>query len=203
MIYEMLLGPCQFFACIPAVALPYIAMAMAAAGTGLTLAGQKKQAEAQAEAQVETVKANNAVEYEKQAALRLQEAQTTESSAREMERARLANQSATATAKVAIGEASGSGNNVAALLSEYDMQLGQYRESISRQGNLDKTSIESQIGASVTGTKLSNLTINGPVAGPNYAAGIASFGGQALGIAKDAGWIGKTNTPTGTPKVGK
>jgi hypothetical protein len=159
-------------------------LAISAVSAASSVQGQKYAAEAQAEQQKNLTAANNAVAGEQIAQLRLQEAQSREASARENEKARLATQKAKASAVVGAGEAGVSGASVDALLGEYGMQLGQFREAVNRQGQLSTTAVNSQIESIRTGSRFQNLQINAPIVGPNYTGAAINFAGDALGTYK-------------------
>jgi hypothetical protein len=152
----------------------------AAAGTASVMS-QRQAAKAQANYQQDLVEANNKVSYEQQSALRIQQAQDTESRARETEKARIATQRATSTVTVAAGEAGVTGASVDALLDEYQGNLGQFREATLRQGQLYSNGVGAQIDALRAGNGMSNLQINSPVAQPNYTAALLNFSSDALG----------------------
>lgn len=156
-------------------------LALSTAQFGTTIIGQRQQAKAQEAQQQALVAANNAVSGEQMAALRVQEAQSREATARENEKARLASQKAQATARVAAGEAGVEGNSVDALLQEYRMNLGQFREATTRQGQLNATATAANIEAIRTGARFQNLQINAPVVGPNYAGEALRLGQNGLG----------------------
>jgi hypothetical protein len=192
------------FCCEPTTWMMIASLAIAAGSAAYQIDAQNKAQDAQEEYQKDLVESSNKAAYEQQVALRNQEAQNSEASARENERARLASQSAQATANVALGEAGISGNTADALLSEYNMNLGQYREALTRQDQLSKTGTEDQIRASLMGTRFQNLSINQKTVGANYGAAGLDFAGSALGSYRaynpDAFQKPKKTTTTPTKK---
>jgi hypothetical protein len=157
------------------------AVVISGIGTTASIQGQRANQIAQENYQKETVKANNKVSYEQMSALRIQQSEDAESRARENEKARLISQRAASTAATAAGEAGVSGASVDALLGEYQMQFGQFRESTLRQGQFYASGVDAQIDAIRSGAGMSNLQINAPVSRPNYAAAVAQFGSDSLG----------------------
>lgn len=116
--------------------------------------------------------------------LRQQEAQSRESAARENERARLAGQKSKATALVAAGEAGVSGNSVDALLQEYDMQFGQFREATLRQQKITGDAIGAQVHATQMGANNQGLSINAPIERPSWGVAGLRFASDALTSAR-------------------
>jgi hypothetical protein len=167
--------------CLPVAALLAANLAVSAAAGIASVQGQAAQASAQKNYQQQLVAANNAQAYEQSSSLRIQQAQDSESRARENEKARLATQKAVSTSTVAAGEAGLTGASVDALLGEYQASLGQYRETTLRQGQLYASGVGSQIDALRAGNGMSNLQINAPIARPNYTAAVLNFGSDALG----------------------
>lgn len=163
-----------------ATTISLIGLAISAASATASIQGQRYQAQAQEQQQAELTKANNFVAGEQMAQTRLQEAQQAEAAARENEKARLAAQKARSTAVVTAGEAGVSGASVDALLGEYGMQLGQFREASNRQTQLTASASASQIAAIQTGARFQNLSINAPIVGPNYGAEAVKFAGSAM-----------------------
>lgn len=163
----------------------WAAVASSAAQAGLTVAQSNTDAKSQARYQRELTTATNTQAAAKASALRQQQAQASESSARETEKARLASQRAKATATVAAGEAGVSGNSVDALLAEYDVQLGQFKEATLRQQQLRNTAYQDEAEAVRTGASYQGLQINTPVSRPNVGAAALQFGASALGIYRD------------------
>ncbi len=157
-----------------------ISLAISTAGTAASLEGQRYQASTQATHQRELTKANNASAAEQMSQLRIQEAQSTESRARETEKARLASQKAVSTATVAAGEAGVGGNSVDALLQEYGMQFGQFKEASARQAAFNKSATDAQVAATSLGGNYQNKSINAPIVGPNYLAEGLRLGGDYL-----------------------
>lgn len=166
--------------CLPAVALAWAAFAASAAGSVATVVAQKQQAVAQERQQTALTKANNASAYSQMSQLRIQQAQTNESTARETEKARLANQRAMSTGTVAAGEAGVQGNSVAGLLQEYGMQFGQFKEASTRQAQLNASGTENQLEAVRLNGDAQNLNINAPITQPNYLGEGLKVAGSAL-----------------------
>lgn len=174
-----LIAPPRLY-CEPATALAVSSLAISA--TSAVAQGQAQNAQAKAETarQQSLSAANNEVAADQTAQLRLQQAQSAEARARENEKARLASQRAQATARVAAGEAGVTGNSVDAVLTEYDANLGRFREASIRQATFGDQAITDQIAAVRTNTRYANLQINAPVAGANVAALGLSFAKDAL-----------------------
>lgn len=168
------------YGCEPATILLVSSLAISALGTTAQIQGQKAQAKAQTAEQQQLVAANNEVVNQEQSTLREQEAQAKESVARENFKAQLTNDRAKSTATVAAGEAGVSGSSVTALLNEYDMHLGQFREATNRQGTLTSQGVTQQLQAIGKGAMFQNLQINAPVSQPQYGAAAISFAGDAL-----------------------
>lgn len=160
-------------------------LAVSGASSAASLAGQSAQAKAQGQYQAELTKANNASATLQLSNLRIQQAQTRESAARESQKAKLANQRARATAVVAAGEAGVAGNSVDALLHEYSAQLGTYKEAATRQTQVQDAAFEDQALAIVAGARSQNLNINAPIAQPQYGLEALRFGTNALGAYRD------------------
>jgi hypothetical protein len=158
-----------------------IALASSAASAVATAQAQKANAAAQEASQVQQVNASNAVADQQAGQLRQQEAQDNESRARSDQQATQANKAASATALTSAGEAGVTGASVDALMGEYNMQMGQYKDATNRQGQLNRVGIENQLGALQEQTKFSNLQINAPVAQPQYGAIGLQFASNALG----------------------
>jgi len=156
-------------------------LALSAATTGLTVAEQHSQAKSQAAYQESLTKASNTQAENSIAALRIQQAQSRESTARETEKARLASQRAKASAEVAAGEAGVSGNSVDALLQEYSTNLDQFKEATIRQRSLEDASYADQVAAIRSGASYQALQINAPIAQPQYGAAALKLGADALG----------------------
>jgi hypothetical protein len=171
--------------CEPATILAASSLALTATGIGLDLEGQRRNASAQQAQQQRLVEASNTEAALQLSQLRIEQAQSRESTARESEKARLASQKSKATAVTAAGQAGVQGNSVDAVLQEYSANLGQFKETTMRQRQLEDSSFADKSAAIQSGARYQNLQINGPVTGPNYAAGLAKLGGAALGTYKD------------------
>lgn len=167
--------------CLPLVPLLAISVAMSAAATGASLIGQKQQADAQEKYQKQLAAANVQAAQVQSSQVRDQQAQSNEANARDMQQARLASLKAQSTGTVAAGEAGVAGSSVDALLRDYRAQEGVYKEAILRQRQLTDVSAGQQIDAIRAGADTGNLSMNAPVAQPNYLAGALSFGAQAAG----------------------
>ncbi len=187
------------YECLPAIPLMALAIAASAASTVASVQGQRYAAQAQERQQGELTKANNFVAGEQMGQLRQQEAQQREATARENEKARLAVQKSRASAMVAAGEVGVSGNSVDALLAEHGMQLGQFREANARQSQMGSSAINTQLESIRTGARFQNLSINAPIAQPNYAAEGVKFVGSVVGAYKDykSGAFGPTRSTKG------
>lgn len=167
--------------CEPTTVLLVASLALSAAGGVAQVQGQKANATAQEITQGNLTRANNATAALQLSQLRIQQAQGRESAAREGEKARLASQRSKATATVAAGEAGVQGASVEALMQEYSMNLGQFREASLRQQQLSNAAATDQAENILLGAKYSNLNINAPIAQPQYAAAAINFGADALG----------------------
>jgi hypothetical protein len=146
-----------------------------------TVQAQKVQGEAQEEHQAQLTAANNAATAMQLSSLRIQQSQAKESSARETQKAKQATDRAKATAVVAAGEAGVQGNSVDALLSEYSSNLGQYKEAVTRQAQINDASFEDQASAAVKSGQYQNLNINAPIERPQYGTAALNFGTSAMG----------------------
>jgi hypothetical protein len=171
----------QGYECEPTTIALIASVVISAVSGVASVQQQKATASAQAEYQQQQVESSNKIAAYNASQLRIQEAQQAESQARDLEKARLASQSAKSTATVAAGEAGVSGASVDALLAEYDQQLGRYSESVARQGQLNRAGTQSQIDSLMMGASNTNLQINGPVNQPQYAAAALKFAGEAAG----------------------
>jgi hypothetical protein len=172
-------------------------LAASAASTVASIQAQKANAAAQEIQQQQLTEANNNVVYQQQADIRTQQAQQAEQQAREGEKARLTNQSAKSTATVAAGEAGVQGASVGALLDEYDMNLGQFREASIRQAQLNDIGAGQQIAALQQGGRYQNLQINRPVAQPQYGAAALNLASSAFGTLNTAGVFSpRASSPT-------
>lgn len=182
--------------CEPTTILLAASLAVSALSGVASVQGQKAAAQAQENYQTQLVAANNQQAYAQESALRIQQAQDTESRGRENEKARLATQKAVSTSTVAAGEAGLTGASVDALLGEYQSSFGQYRETTLRQGQLYASGVGSQIDALRAGNGMSNLQINAPISRPNYTAAVLNFSSDALTAyrAFDLGTSKKTST---------
>jgi hypothetical protein len=156
-----------------------VSTVLAAASTAVTLTAQKKQADAQTDYQEDLGKANVTAARIQAEQLRDQQAQANEATQREAQAAALASKQAKSTAVVSAGEAGVSGNSVEALLQEYRATEGRWMEAHLRQQQLTDVSTEQQLEALRINTDAGNLSMNAPVAQPNYLAGALSFGAQA------------------------
>lgn len=156
------------------------AVVIAAASTAYTIDAQRKQASAQEEFQnIQTASAKKGARAQ-QEAVRDGQAQEAESNARTLETARLTNQKASANAITSLGESGGTSHTADALLAEYNMQLGQYREAVRRQTSFSNDSTEARIEAIGMGASNTISNVNRPIDLPNYAAAGITFAGQAL-----------------------
>lgn len=160
-------------------------LALSAASTAATVSAQRQQAKSQAQYQQEMVKANNAETSIQLSQLRIQQSESRESVAREGEKARLASQRAKASATAAAADAGATGASVDALLQEYSVNLGQFKEASLRQSQLDDRAYGDKATAIASGAKYQNLQINAPIAKPNYAAAGLQFASQAMGAYRD------------------
>ena len=182
---ERLFRQTHGYGCEPATIIGLASLAISATSAVTSIQAQNYAADAQATNQRELTDANNKVAREQMSQLRQQEAQLAESTIRENEKARRATQKAKSSASVAASEAGVSGASVDALLNEYSMNLGQFREATNRQTQVSSQGINAQIDAVRTGARFQNLSINAPIARPNVAAEAVKFSGSALGVYRD------------------
>lgn len=168
------------YGCEPTTALLVTSLVLSAAQGVASIQGQKAQAASQESYQNQLTNANNASAAEQEAQLRQQQAQDAESRAREMQKASQATTRAVSTARTQVAETGQSGGSIDALLSEYKMNQGQYNEAIIRQGQLNKLATNSNIEALKLGTYNQNLSINQPIAQPQYAAAVLNFAGDSV-----------------------
>lgn len=191
--------------CEPSTALLAASLALSATSMVTTIQGQNYAANAQEAQQAELSAANNAEAANNLSQLRIQQAQARESSAREGEKARLASQRATATATTAAGESGTRGQSVDAMLQEYAVNFGQFKEASLRQRQIEDAAYEDQAIAIRQGARYSNLRINAPVTGANVAGAALNFGAQALGAFRDYNpdAFKKTSAPAPKPGGGK
>ncbi len=155
------------------------ALTLSAAGTGISLVGQKQQADAQEEYQKQLAASNVESAQIESENVRSQQAQANEQNSREAFNAALANRKARATAKVAAGEAGVTGNSVDALMQEFQMEEGRYKEALFRQKALTDVSANQNIEAIRRGADANNLSMNTPISQPNYLAAALNFGANA------------------------
>lgn len=170
---------------ISATTLLATTLALNVAQTTMQAVGQNQQAKAQRGYQSQLVAANNAEANNALSMLRIEQAQTRESNARELQKAQLASKAARSTAIVAAGEAGVTGNSVDAMLQEYSANLGAYKETALRQQQIQESSFADRATAIRSGARYDALRINAPVSGANVGAALAQFGGQALGAYRD------------------
>lgn len=142
---------------------------------------QSAEAKAQGTYQNQLVAANNATTGVQLSSLRIQQSENRESAARELDKAKRVNTRAKSSAVVAAGEAGITGNSVDALLNEYSAEFGRYSEATTRQTKMQDDSYADQATAMVTGAKQQNLSIQAPIAGPNYAASAVNVASSGLG----------------------
>lgn len=155
-------------------------LALSVAENAAQVAGEAQQAKAQTAYQQKLVAANNTETGNQLSRLRIEQSQSREAATRESEKARLASQAAKSRAAVAAGEAGVQGQSVDALLSEYDANLGRFKEADLRQRQLNDASYADKAAAISAGANYQNLQINAPVVGPNYGAAALRIGGSAL-----------------------
>ena len=160
-------------------------LVLSAAASAASIAQQRQQAKSQEKFQDSLTEASNAGAEATISSLRVSQGQERESAAREGQQAQLAGRSAASTATVAAGEAGVSGNSVQALLADFEMQQGTYQETIQRQQQINDANTDEQARGVATGANYQALSINAPIARPNYVAEVLRFGGTATGYAAD------------------
>jgi hypothetical protein len=180
--------------CEPTTILMVTSLALSAAGTVASLEGQRQAANSQADYQTQLAAANVENARVQSEQVRDQQSQTNEASQRESAQASLASRKAASTAQVAAGESGVTGNSVDALLGDFKMQEGLYKESLLRQKQLTDVGAGQQLNAIRSGADAQNLSMNAPIAQPNYLAAALQFGAQATGTFAARGAKPKTTT---------
>lgn len=169
------------YECEPTTILMVASLAISAMSSVAMVQGQKATAKAQESYQNQLTNANNAAAEQQAGAIRDQQAQQREAQARDLQKANLATQRSVSTASTMAAENGQQGASVEALLAEYDMQNGQYKEAVLRQRQLNDQATSSSIEALKTGTLNQNLSINAPIQQAQPFAAAVNFAGQALG----------------------
>lgn len=169
------------YECEPTTILMVASLALSAVATGVSMEQQRSAANSQADYQEQLAAANVENARIQSEQVRDQQAQTNEGTQRESFQASLASKQAASTATVAAGEAGVTGNSVDALLKDFKMQEGLYKESLLRQKQLTDVSAGQNINAIRSSADASNLSMNAPIAQPNYLAAALNFGAQATG----------------------
>lgn len=187
------------YACEPTTIMMVASLAITAASAAAQAQQQKAQAVTQENQQNALQDSNNEQAAEQASALRIGQAQDSEATARELEKARLAGAKASSTAKVASGEAGIQGNTSDALLQEHEAALGQYREAVSRQGTLNAMGTEQQLKALQTGTRNQNLQINAPINQPQYGIIALNAAGRMIDTANSSGAFAKSSSVGSRP----
>jgi len=158
-----------------------LTLVLAAAGTSASIYAQQSAADAQTDYQEDLAKARN-TEFLKQAeAAREQQAQEREANARRLFGARQAGQRAEATARVAAADSGIAGASVDALLREHRTQTALFGEAIHRQNQLLNAGTQTRLEIGRMATRTGNVSINAPVAQPNYAGELLQLGQTGLG----------------------
>lgn len=161
------------------------ALIVSAASATLQVQSSNKLAHKQEDYQAQVAESGAKSAATQMAQIREREAQQRETAAREGEKARLATQKSVSTATVAAGEAGVSGNSVDALLQEYGMQFGQYKEASLRQQQFDAAQADAQITALKEGATNNALSVQAPVNYANVGAAALGFAGDAIGSTRD------------------
>ena len=156
-------------------------LAISAATAVTTVEGQAAQAKSQTAEQQALVAANNATTSTQESAVRANQFQKNQATTQENERATLANQRATATALTGAGESGVQGASVDAMLSDYQQQYNQYRTATMRQSNANASDANYQIDSLRTGNVYQDLSINAPVAQPQYLAAGLNMASSDMG----------------------
>lgn len=169
-----------FLACNPA-AYAIAAIVTAIAGSAVTITAQQNQAEAQSDYQTKLGRENNKAAARQAEMARDEQAQAKEAAARDAAAAALASKRAKSSALTAAGESGVSGNSVDALLRDYRAQEGFYKEALIRQNQLTDVGTGQKVDAIMQGATASNLSMNAPIAQPNYLSAALKVGEATFG----------------------
>jgi hypothetical protein len=166
-------------ACEPTTILA-LGLVLTAASTATTLYAQQSSADAQTDYQTKLMKSRNE-EFTRQAeSAQLEASQQKEANARRLFTSKQASLQAQATAKVAAGEAGVSGASVGALLRDFQTQQGLFEEASIRQNQLIETGTSTKLTLGQIATRTGNVSVNSPIASPNYVGGLLQLGQSSL-----------------------
>ncbi len=171
------------------------AIALGTVQAGLQIQGQRQQAKAQARAQRKASIAEQQRYLTEISASRLKERQEKVAAAQRIQQSTTKAREARATARVSAGEAGVAGISVDSLINELTRKEAEYSFSVQQQMQFANTSRQLGFEDSANRTRMNLLSINKPIAQPNYLGALVSgtqTGLNAYGSMTQAG-IGASN----------
>lgn len=173
--------------CPPAI---LVAVAMGAAQAGLSIHGQRQQAKTQEKVQKNASKAEQQRYLQEMKAMRMQERQEGIASAQQRQQITQRAREARATARVSSGEAGVSGLSVDALMNSFTQNEAKALHSITQQEEFNSQNRALGITDSKMRSSSKLLSINRPIAQPDYAGAVlsgAQTGMSTFSFGQDSG----------------
>ena len=147
-------------------------LAIGAAQTVMSVQGQRQQAKAQGRAQRNASIAEQQRYLQEVSASRLKERQEKVAAAQRIQQSSIKAREARATARVSAGESGVAGLSVDALINDMTRKEAQYNFSIQQQMQFADMSRDMGLSDSANRSRMNLLSINKPIAQPNYLGAI-------------------------------
>ena len=167
-----------------------VAIGMGTAQAGLSIHGQRQQAKTQEKVQKNASKAEQQRYLQEMTAMRMQERQEGIASAQQRQQITQRAREARATARVSSGEAGVSGLSVDALMNSFTQNEGNALHSITQQEEFNSQNRALGITDSKMRSSSKLLSINRPIAQPDYAGAVlsgAQTGMSTFSFGQDSG----------------
>ena len=180
------------------------AIALGTAQAGMTIQGQRQQAKAQAQAQRNATIAEQQRYLSEVSASRLRERQEKVAAAQRIQQSTTKAREARATARVSAGESGVAGLSVDALINDLTRKEAEYSFSVQQQMQFANMNRQLGFEDSANRSRMNLLSINKPIAQPNYlgaAISGASTGLSAYSAFNQAGLFQGSTAAAGTPNV--
>jgi hypothetical protein len=157
-----------------------VAIGLGIAQAGTTVIGQRQQAKAQAQVQRNASIAEQQRHLTEMSASRLRERQEKVAAAQRIQQSTTKAREARATARVSAGEAGVAGLSVDALINDLTRKEGEFNFSVQQQMQFANMNRTLGFEDSANRSRMNLLSINKPIAQPNYLG--AALSGASTGL---------------------